>query len=62
MQLSQTEKQLLKGQSSKLAAKHKCSKEYVLMLINGKREVSSALSIKIYRDINELLEILKPVE
>jgi hypothetical protein len=57
---SDNEKKILYGQSSKLAAKHGCSPQYVIMIINGERAVNFPLAKSIYTDLLALIELLQP--
>ena len=57
-----TERQLLSGLSAKVAKKHKCSGMYVHYIINGKRSTKSKKAQKIVKDLNVLLELLRPDE
>lgn len=54
------EKNILQGQSSKLAKKHNCSQVYVNLIIRGQREIKSKLSKSIYEDMKSLIELLSP--
>lgn len=54
------EKNILQGQSGKLAKKHGCSQVYVNLIIRGQREIKSKLSKSIYEDMKSLIELLSP--
>lgn len=57
---NESEKNLLRGQAAKLAAKHLCSQKYVKLIINGDRDVKSKLSRKVLTDLLALIELLSP--
>lgn len=54
------EKKILKGQKPALAKKHGCSERYVKMIIDGQRNINTALAKKIFADINTLVDLLTP--
>lgn len=54
------EKNVLQGQSGKLASKHNCSQTYVNMIIRGDREIKSELGKNIYNDLLALIDLLSP--
>lgn len=54
------EKEILQGQSGKLAKKHNCSQVYVNLIIRGQREIKSQLSKSLYADMQSLIELLSP--
>ena len=55
------EKLMLRGQPKNLAKKYDCSREYVNMIINGKREINFPLAKKIYKDLNSIIKLLSPI-
>lgn len=57
-----SKKVLLQGQASKLAKKHKCSAVYVNLIIKGEREIKTQLSKSIYKDLQNLVDLLSPNE
>ncbi len=57
-----TDRKLLSGLSVKVANKHGCSQMYVHYIINGKRGTKSNKAQKIVKDLNALLELLRPEE
>lgn len=54
------EKTVLKGHKAAIAKKHGCSITYVVMIIEGDREINTPLAKKIYKDLKNLAKILTP--
>lgn len=58
-QFTKAEKEILRGQSAKLAKKHGCSKTYIQLIINGSRNTDSEKAQAILNDLKELIKLLK---
>lgn len=58
---SDDEKKLLSGQSTKIAAKHGCSPQYVILIIKGQREINFPLAQRIHADLLALIDLLRPL-
>lgn len=57
---SESEKKILKGQSSKIAQKYNCTQRYVNYIINGDRNINNELSNNIFNDLNAVVHLLRP--
>lgn len=58
---TKAEKKVLYGAAHKIGRKRGCSGMYVRHIINGKRGTNTALAKAILQDLNDLLELLKPL-
>ncbi len=61
-ELTDIEKDALRGQASAIANKHGCSKVYVHMIIRQEREVNTKLAQNILKDLKILARFLTPAE